>query len=133
MKLYFEQPNYPWQPERYRYAAEQMMLTLFPGERPEYPEEPPRTMEDTESAARFSLSREGDEAVITIRDYGPGIPEEELPHVKYKFYKGSSKARGSGIGLAVCDEIVTRHEGRLDIGNAEGGGCVVTIHLPIGG
>ena len=69
--------------------------------------------------------------VITIRDYGPGIPEEELPHVKYKFYKGSSKARGSGIGLAVCDEIITRHEGTLDIGNAEGGGCIVTIRLPI--
>ena len=66
-----------------------------------------------------------------MRDYGPGIPEEELPHVKYKFYKGSSKARGSGIGLAVCEEIVTRHEGRLDIGNAQGGGCLVTIVLPI--
>ena len=71
-----------------------------------------------------------DKVVITIRDYGPGIPEEEIPHVKYKFYKGSSKARGSGIGLAVCDEIVTRHGGTLDIGNAEGGGCVVTITLP---
>ena len=70
-------------------------------------------------------------AVITIRDYGPGIPQEELPHVKYKFYKGSSKARGSGIGLAVCDEIVSRHSGKLDIGNAEGGGCIVTIRLPI--
>ena len=79
-----------------------------------------------------AIRREGDAAVITIRDYGPGIPEEELPHVKYKFYKGSSKARGSGIGLAVCEEIVTRHNGRLDIGNAEGGGCIVTIRLPIG-
>ena len=78
-----------------------------------------------------SVAREGEEAVIRIRDYGPGIPEEELPHVKYKFYKGSSKARGSGIGLAVCEEIVTRHEGRLDIGNAQGGGCLVTIVLPI--
>lgn len=80
-----------------------------------------------------AIRREGDAAVITIRDYGPGIPEEELPHVKYKFYKGSSKARGSGIGLAVCEEIVTRHNGRLDIGNAEGGGCIVTIRLLIGG
>lgn len=79
-----------------------------------------------------AIRREGDATVITIRDYGPGIPEEELPHVKYKFYKGSSKARGSGIGLAVCEEIVTRHNGRLDIGNAEGGGCIVTIRLPIG-
>ena len=70
--------------------------------------------------------------VIAIRDYGPGIPEEELPHVKTKFYKGSSKARGSGIGLAVCEEIVTRHQGTLDIGNAPGGGCLVTIHFPIG-
>jgi signal transduction histidine kinase len=77
-----------------------------------------------------SVRREGSEAVIRIRDYGPGIPPEELPNVKYKFYKGSSKARGSGIGLAVCEEIVTRHGGRLDISNAEGGGCLATIHLP---
>ena len=78
-----------------------------------------------------SMTREGDDYIIRIRDYGPGIPEAELPYVKQKFYKGSSKARGSGIGLAVCDEIVQRHGGSFDIGNAEGGGCVVTIRLPI--
>ena len=78
-----------------------------------------------------AVCRQGNKAVITIRDYGPGVPEEELPHVKYKFYKGSSKARGSGIGLAVCDEIIGRHNGTLDIGNAEGGGCIVTVRLPI--
>lgn len=76
-----------------------------------------------------AICKEGDQAVITIRDYGAGIPEEELPHVKVKFYKGSAKARGSGIGLAVCDEIITRHGGTLEIGNAEGGGCVVTVRL----
>ena len=80
-----------------------------------------------------AIRGEEDAVVITIRDYGPGIPEDELPHVKYKFYKGSSKARGSGIGLAVCEEIITRHNGRLDIGNAEGGGCIVTIRLPMNG
>ena len=80
------------------------------------------------------LSPGGEEAVIRIRDYGPGIPEEELPHVKYKFYKGSSKARGSGIGLAVCEEIVSRHNGELIISNAEdeAGGCVVEVRLPTG-
>ena len=78
-----------------------------------------------------SIKREGERIAIRIRDYGPGIPEEELPHVKYKFYKGSSNTRGSGIGLAVCDEIITRHNGELIMGNAEGGGCVATILLPI--
>ena len=56
--------------------------------------------------------------------------EAELPHVKEKFYKGSSKNRGTGIGLSVCDEIVSRHGGSLDIANAEGGGCIVTVSLP---
>lgn len=77
-----------------------------------------------------SIVREGEEQVVRVRDYGPGIPEEELPFVKQKFYKGSSKARGSGIGLAVCDEIVGLHGGVFTIGNAEGGGTVVTIRLP---
>ena len=78
-----------------------------------------------------SMEQEGEYYAVRVRDYGPGIPEAELPYVKQKFYKGSSKARGSGIGLAVCDEIIQRHEGTFDIGNAQGGGCVVTIRLPI--
>ena len=78
-----------------------------------------------------SAAREGESFVIRVRDYGPGIPEAELPFVKQKFYKGSSKARGSGIGLAVCDEIVRLHGGTFDIANAEGGGAVVTITLPL--
>ncbi len=77
------------------------------------------------------LSQEPGEVVISIRDYGPGIPEEELPFVKQKFYKGSSKERGSGIGLAVCDEIVTRHRGSLILENAQGGGTRVTVRLPV--
>lgn len=78
-----------------------------------------------------STACEDGKFVIRVRDYGPGIPEEELPFVKQKFYKGSSKARGSGIGLAVCDEIVRLHGGTFDIANAEGGGAVVTISLPM--
>ena len=69
--------------------------------------------------------------VVTVRDYGRGIPAGELPYVKNRFYKGSSKNRGSGIGLAVCDEIISRHGGKLDIANAEGGGCIAEISLPL--
>ena len=79
-----------------------------------------------------SISQEGGFQVVRVRDYGPGIPEAELPFIKQKFYKGTSKARGSGIGLAVCEEIIGLHNGTFDIGNAEGGGTVVTIRLPAG-
>ena len=78
-----------------------------------------------------SICREGDFEAVRVRDFGPGIPEAELPYVKQKFYKGTSKARGSGIGLAVCDEIINLHNGIFTIGNAEGGGAVVTILLPV--
>ena len=79
-----------------------------------------------------SVTAEDGSMVIRVRDFGPGIPVEELPYVKQKFYKGSSKARGSGIGLAVCDEIMHLHNGTFDIANAPGGGTVVTMTLPQG-
>ena len=77
-----------------------------------------------------SMSFEDGCVVVRIRDYGPGIPEDELPLVKKKFYKGSSSGRGTGIGRAVCDEIVEMHGGTLTLENAEGGGTLVTIRLP---
>ncbi len=73
---------------------------------------------------------ENDQVVVRIRDYGPGIPEDEIPLVKKKFYKGSSSVRGTGIGLAVCDEIVEMHGGSLTLENARGGGTLVTVRLP---
>ena len=78
-----------------------------------------------------AISCDSDMVYIRIRDYGPGIPEDELPLVKRKFYKGSSKARGTGIGLAVCDEIVQMHGGMLILENAIGGGTLVTVQLPL--
>lgn len=78
-----------------------------------------------------SVYADSDAATIRFRDHGPGIPEHELPHVTEKFYKGgSSKERGSGIGLAVCEEIVTRSGGKLEIANAPGGGTAVAVRLP---
>ena len=78
-----------------------------------------------------SIALVEDFVTVQIRDYGPGIPEDEIPLVKKKFYKGSSKARGTGIGLAVCDEIVAMHNGELTLENAEGGGTLVIVRLPV--
>lgn len=77
-----------------------------------------------------AVKRTDTSQAVSIRDHGPGVPPDELPKIKNRFYKGSSKERGNGIGLAVCEEIVTRHNGKLMIYNAEGGGLLVTVTLP---
>lgn len=68
---------------------------------------------------------------IFIEDTGCGISEEDLPRVKQKFYKSNISVRGSGIGLAVCDEIVNMHGGTLDMASELGVGTCVTITFPI--
>ena len=78
----------------------------------------------------ISLYRQENTIVTCVRDWGNGIPEAELPFVKEKFYKGSSKQRGSGIGLAVTDEIVKMHNGSLDITSRVGSGTAVYIKIP---
>ena len=77
------------------------------------------------------LSRDSYTVRIDVRDWGVGIKEDELPFVKEKFYKGSSKQRGNGIGLAVTDEIVRMHGGTLNIASKYGEGTVVTVSLPL--
>ena len=82
---------------------------------------------------KISISiREADGyALIEIKDFGQGIAPDELPFVKEKFFKGSSKQRGAGIGLAVCDEIISLHNGELDIDSEYGEGTVVSIYIPL--
>lgn len=72
-----------------------------------------------------------DSFVVAIKDTGVGISQEDLPQVKNKFYKGKSTRRGSGIGLAVADEIIAMHGGSLDISSQKGVGTTVTITLPV--
>ena len=66
---------------------------------------------------------------IEIADQGVGISEEDLPLIKNKFYKGQSKKSGSGIGLAICTEIVEQHGGQLDLNSQLGKGTTATISL----
>jgi signal transduction histidine kinase len=67
---------------------------------------------------------------VVISDNGCGIPAEHLPNVKKKFYKANQTVRGSGIGLALADEIMALHSGSLEIESQENVGTAVTIRIP---
>ncbi len=92
MKLFLQQGETDWQPERYQYSAEQMMLTLFPGEKPEYPPRKPHILED--GSAAFSLSRGAQWATLTAQvAYGGGretghsrFPASELAGAPERVY-----------------------------------------------
>ena len=73
---------------------------------------------------------QGGEICISVSDTGIGISKEDLPRIKTKFFKANHTRRGSGIGLAVADEIIARHGGTLTINSEQGVGTTVMITLP---
>lgn len=73
----------------------------------------------------------GETLTIHVSDTGCGIAPEDIPNVKKKFYKANIQVRGSGIGLAVVDEIIRLHEGVFEINSELDVGTTVTIVLPI--
>ncbi|WP_275307903.1 sensor histidine kinase [Streptomyces yunnanensis] len=105
-------------------------------EGPEPAEGPAAEAGPDEEAARFEQGREiaGGELVIRVRDHGPGIPEEVLPHVFDRFYKASAsrpRSEGSGLGLSIAQENAHIHGGRISAANHPEGGAVFTLRLPM--
>ena len=75
-------------------------------------------------------------AVFIVRDSGPGIVPEDLPHLFERFYRGKAGhvtgVPGTGLGLAIVKQLVERHHGRIEVKNvAEGHGAVFTVWLPV--
>ncbi|HPQ96051.1 MAG TPA: ATP-binding protein, partial [Thiolinea sp.] len=73
---------------------------------------------------------EGEQAVLTLQDNGPGIPESLLPHLFEPYV--TSKHKGTGLGLAIVKKIVEEHDGSLGARNLETGGAMISITLPVG-
>ncbi len=79
----------------------------------------------------ITTEKNSERIVIFIADTGCGISKTDLPKIKNRFYKANNTVRGSGIGLAVADEIVKMHGGSLDISSELGKGTTVSITLPL--
>lgn len=85
-----------------------------------------------------SMARSGDRSEpgidVTIRDFGPGIPEEHIPRITERFYRAdvetSRTQKGTGLGLSIVKHILTRHNARLTIKSEVGKGAAFSVHLP---
>jgi two-component system CheB/CheR fusion protein len=81
------------------------------------------------------LRAEAEEAIVEVRDYGPGIPADELRNVFTLFYRGrpsrDERAKGLGLGLFICREILVAHSGSIEVQSVEGRGATFTTRLPL--
>jgi len=84
---------------------------------------------------RINIARTDKEAKITVEDDGPGIPEDELPHIFERFYRADKSRNrltgGSGLGLAIVRSIAEAHGGSVFAESHEGSGTIITVLLPI--
>ncbi len=85
--------------------------------------------------AREPATGEARDAIVSVRDYGPGIAPEHLPRLTERFYRvdiGESRAQGgTGLGLALVKHILNRHRGRLMIESTPGSGANFSVRLPL--
>ena len=84
---------------------------------------------------RIAVEADHEQARVTVSDSGPGIPEEDLPHIFRPFYKGDKsreRARdGNGIGLSIVRRIVDLHQGDIRVESRTGEGTTVVVTLPL--
>jgi len=89
------------------------------------------------SAVGVRLQRVGANAVLRVRDYGPGVPEAELGRIFEPFYRTDTarhrSSGGTGLGLAIARRAIEHHGGTIVARNADGSGLEIVIELPLGG
>ena len=79
----------------------------------------------------LSVMEQGREALLQIRDNGPGVRQADLPHLFERFWRASDQPEGCGLGLAIVSEISQRHGGRASAHAVDPKGLRVEIHLPL--
>ncbi|NLG73161.1 MAG: GAF domain-containing protein [Chloroflexi bacterium] len=87
-----------------------------------------------DSPVTISVDTDGDRARIAVKDQGPGIPADHLPHLFKRFYRvpqKNSTSRGTGLGLYICRQIIPAHNGEITVDSTIGKGTTFYIYLPI--
>lgn len=79
----------------------------------------------------LSVERRNGEAVIVVKDHGPGIPQTELPHIFDRYWSGRTKKGGAGLGLAIARGIIAAHGGSLAVDSKQGDGAAFSFTLPL--
>lgn len=87
------------------------------------------------SEVEIAMERSAEQVTVRVRDRGPGVPEEALENIFVPLYRvdpdRDRRTGGAGLGLAIAERAVTLHEGVIGAENAEGGGLIVTVRLPV--
>lgn len=78
----------------------------------------------------LSVACEGEVGVLTVADTGRGIPEEDLPHIFERFYRGGPQG-GLGLGLAIVQELVSAHSGTITVSSTQGAGTTFSVRIPL--
>jgi signal transduction histidine kinase len=83
-----------------------------------------------------SMAKTEQDVLLWVRDTGPGIPPEDLPHIFERFYRGEksrtrSKLSGFGLGLSIAYWIVEHHGGKISVESTQGAGTTFTVRLPV--
>ena len=88
-------------------------------------------MEEKGGILTVSTEKEGNMAVLFVKDTGTGIKEEVLEHIYEPFFTTKEAGKGTGLGLAIVQQVVSEHGGKISVSTKEGEGTIFKIELPL--
>ncbi|MEO1984987.1 MAG: sensor histidine kinase [Fuerstiella sp.] len=83
---------------------------------------------DGDGEINVELTQNGNDAIIAVRDTGPGVSDEHRDNLFEPLF--TTKAKGTGLGLTICRQLIERHGGSIELQNNEGTGALFVIRLP---